>query len=340
MNTMIFFMSNHCLVVIRAEEYLVNSVALSHLSEDPQHRTAKYVSQQSSAASPTTPTSPTNSSSATANTNASVNGAYVKTLQHFMNKNLYFKRLFLPHRYVAMLQVDIYGLKQVTQLRASLHNNSNTQSNAAAAAARRPSILSCGDPSNATLTPSLTVHTSAIECYAVIRLVKDYTGSASSGFTGTDCILSATNPLQYNAYLHGSRVYPEGSFITASKRLDPHMNSSNNAAKKFEQAAAASQYGNSAGYQSKAILAQISQSLDYDWRTQSIFRFALPEGWISLLQEHHHHHHHRSHAQHPCQRIRTPPPIKITISVFEKSFFGDTKIGDMELNLTDFSDKK
>jgi hypothetical protein len=38
--------------------------------------------------------------------------------------------------------------------------------------------------------------------------------------------------------------------------------------------------------------------------------------------------------------VRTAPNTKLTISMFERSFFSDTRIGDIHVSLLDLTDKR
>jgi hypothetical protein len=114
--------------------------------------------------------------------------------------------------------------------------------------------------------------------------------------------------------------------LTASKRVEPHVTGSNS--KKGDH----DSHGSTSN--SKLVLAQISQSLDYDFRSKGLFRFALPESWMGAFLNQNPDAIPTHGQEELYGQIRSSPPLKVAISIYEKTFFGDIKIGHAEMDMS------
>jgi hypothetical protein len=391
-------------------------------------------------------------------TNSEATSNYLQTINRFLYKNALFNRLYLPYRFIAYVQIDIYALKEIIQVKAkssSNNNNSNHSQLVTSSSSSSSGSLTTGNFQNimktisasnplvgnlfppslppmktgstnisnnsnsssnnnnnnnsninaiSTVTTASTTNTAVpifganlgqsayntngvysitpatnvrggngMEIYAVIRLVKyhydvrvdqDYQHYAQQ---------HAANNLLFLA----SRVYADGSYITPIHRAESMLSTSSSSHQSsqgnnnnrnsnqgkgtFSNKAAASSSSTPsmkgtpgsnhdshsqhpsqptstqtiAGKYSKHILSQIQVSIDYEWRSQGIFRFALPEGWINLIEDDLQTY---DRIQHNDIR-HSLPPMKILMTVYERSFFGDNKIGETEISLLENNDK-
>jgi hypothetical protein len=81
----------------------------------------------------------------------------------------------------------------------------------------------------------------------------------------------------------------------------------------------------------------VSAAVDFEWRTQGIFRFALPEGWLTLIQEELALNMEGGNIGR--QDIRSPPALKIHITLYERNFFTDSVLGEVHIPLEDLTEK-
>jgi len=89
-------------------------------------------------------------------------------------------------------------------------------------------------------------------------------------------------------------------------------------------------------------MSYVSMATDYSWREQALFRFALPEGIVSLQSPC------RDHTSYANKELFTPIthenfyscPDTVILSVFERTFFSDNKLGDLHLSLNELSERR
>eukprot|EP01034_Spumella_vulgaris_P032932 gene32932-40651_t len=96
-------------------------------------------------------------------------------------------------------------------------------------------------------------------------------------------------------------------------------------------------------------ITSISNSLDYVWREQAIFRHALPEGLLSpylprpseLGLQPPGSNNGSSATTIPTLNLNLYTPFdRVAVSVYERSFFSDHKLGEVEISLSELTDKK
>ncbi len=239
---------------------------------------------------------------------------YIQALNHHLFKNVMLKRLHLPYRFCGFVQFDLYGLKQVLGTK-----NIGKRSD------------------DALVTPSQSAHQSPIEVFAVIKLIKNYKVDDSGGVLYADSIFHSGNPDQLAQSGTSARSIQEGSFVTSAKRVEPHFTSGHNKKAESDSGSNHGSNGNNAS-NSKAVLARISQSFDYDFRSKACFRFALPECWIETFLNQNPDGGPMHGQEELYGHIRSSPPLKIAVSVYEKMFFGDVKIGQTEIDMSQLTE--
>jgi hypothetical protein len=228
----------------------------------------------------------------------------------------------------------------------SAHANSHLPGSSSLSSASS-GLLGLGTHSHSTniaaLLPTAAPHTQSMEIYAVLRLVKEFFPKADRS------------------------AHHDESYVTPSKRVEilshglfpfttnPNNNSSNH---------------NSSNRQ---YLSQIQTFNDFEFRQQVFFRFPLPEEFLSVIEEHFEsylssyyqkNNNNNNNAGRTTDKkeeknssssfssfsleeeslffdnfMKTLPPMKVVITVYEKTFFSDLKLGEMEMNLFELNDQ-
>jgi hypothetical protein len=229
----------------------------------------------------------------------------------------------------------------------SAHANSHLASSSSSASS---GLLGLGTHSHSTniaaLVPTAAPHTQSMEIYAVLRLVKEFFPKADRS------------------------SHHDESYVTPSKRVEilshglfPFTTNPNN---------------NSSSHNSsnRQYLSQIQTFNDFEFRQQVFFRFPLPEEFLSVIEEHFesylssYYQKNNSNNNNTGGRttekkeeknsafsssfssfsleeeslffdnfMKTLPPMKVVITVYEKTFFSDLKLGEMEMNLFELNDQ-
>jgi hypothetical protein len=316
---------------------------------------------------------------------------YHSTIETYMYRNNCHRRLGLPHRCVPLVQVDLYGLQEILAVRAV------AGSMPGAAGAHAPvSIPSGVSPLTymamfnkpTLLAPTTTTHAAAaLDIYAVMRLApakgahsahsassaqptSQFTApnrSAAPSGTTTPVIRSAPAGALTN------KNCPVGSVVTAVHKADARrtpLEQSDPTAGTIGGAGPGATVLPNAWY--KQHQPAIARAVEYNWRDQALFRFALPEGQ------------HYTHlpANAPTLTIHPYPetvvgadtngskgeasaaikgaakpgalpstvlhvpasyfetPSVLVIAVYERTFFADTLLGELELDLSPLNTKR
>lgn len=134
----------------------------------------------------------------------------------------------------------------------------------------------------------------------------------------------------------GSQQRPPTSVRSSTA---PTASGTTNAKKAASAAATAAAMNPQGGKYSRVILQQIALDVDYDWRAQALFRFALPEGWTTLLQEDMHTLSSDGKNNDNKNDRRSLPPLKVSITLYERTFFSDSKLGEVEIPLLDLHER-
>eukprot|EP01038_Epipyxis_sp_PR26KG_P004640 gene4640-6521_t len=294
---------------------------------------------------------------------------YFTSLSHALYKNNVHSRLYVPYRYVAYVQIDIYNLKQIIQLHTSNQpiqtnimpnntNNTNTSSLIdllSVLPENYPSssgIYSTGShqyPSQTMiLNPSTTSHSStAIDVMSTISFTKpqapfsensytyDVTMNNSSLNSSTLLSNNINTPLLNNNIINPSnpsnnKSFIDGTVLTCTHKAEPIRSSNTNplqSQQRYQQIISYSSIHQSSSCRTVTVVA----SHDYIWREQIIYRYALPEGVLTPVL--------KSNGNIDNKTFLRPPRI-ITIAIFERNFFSDVKLGDVDINIEDLSENK
>lgn len=278
---------------------------------------------------------------------------FADEIKHLLMKNSLFTRLNLPQRYVGIVKVDIFALKEIlaisgeqqspqetaisaTKVSAATsisHQSSNNSKGLfsgwfSAASSHGSSLVptpvssasSQLKPSSSSrakgivVVPSIT-HTPGqnIEVYCAIRLVNQQQPTALRSYDGSSQSLGsgASTATSVKGFL-------DGTFVASARKIDilTTMNNTKTAsAQKNDDKATSATFSSR---DSKAILGQINQSIDYDFRQQCHFQIPLPD-YVTFG------------TTSPTSSSR--PPKGIQVQVFEKQFFGDSKLGEITIPL-------
>lgn len=115
---------------------------------------------------------------------------------------------------------------------------------------------------SATLTPSASSHGTSIEIFATIRLIK-----------------ATTKHIDPSALTSNKTINFDSTVVSGSHKAETLRNTGTNSITNSSSTI----YRSSASHSTKTLntITSISNSLDYVWREQAIFRHALPEGLLS-----------------------------------------------------------
>jgi hypothetical protein len=312
------------LLLFRGQEYLVNfidkqPIMVQGTDDEPQHK----------------------------------NNNFADEIIHLLMKNSLFTRLNLPQRYVGIVKVDIFALKEILAVSGELQSPlvetaiSATKVSAAASVSHQSSNNSKGlfsgwfsaasshgsslvptpvssassqsKPSSSSrakgivVVPSIT-HTPGqnIEVYCAIRLVNQQQPLALRSYDRSQTFGSgASTATSIKGFL-------DGTFLASPRKIDiltTMNNTKTGSAQKNDDKAPSATFSSR---NSKAILSQINQSIDYDFRQQCHFQIPLPD-YVTFG------------TTSPTSSSR--PPKGIQVQVFEKQFFGDSKLGEITIPL-------
>ena len=153
--------------------------------------------------------------------------------------------------------------------------------------------------------------TPTIDVYAVVRLVKGKRSNAiASTLSGSN---SGSNLYSTNKSGNSGRTQLDGTAVTLARKAS--LTASNN----------------------KNMNSAINNNCsEYSWRDQVIFRHALPHGLVSLFQYQNDYHQASGYETHS---LYMEPPNFLQLSVYERTFFTDTKLGDIDLPLSSVTDE-
>lgn len=278
-------------------------------------------------------------------------GGYYSALHKQLYRNALFCRLHMPYRFTAYIQVDLYHLKEVT--RVSGLEDTELRAFEAGASSNTGSQSYHLLSHDAILQASQSTRVSSMDVFATIRLSRDFkssrrpdeehTSEQGNQFSSMGNLMAAANSA--NADLHAtSRIHLDGTAVTPCHKAEPSRGPITIVTKDLDGGSQGqgqgggsvcmySRCGNSANY--------IQAGSDYSWREQALFRYALPEGIVTVesgpdlsngvaaaavggtVHEHFY----------SC-------PDAVLVSVYERSFFSDNKLGDIQLSLSELSEKR
>jgi len=285
------------------------------------------------------------------------NNAYLTSLLKQMYRNALYCRLYMPYRFSVYLQVDLYYFKEITRI----CNVDVTQLQTANDAG---TILS-GDGVNyqvistdAALNASQSPRASSVDVFATITIGRasgpqrqpkkaqgddlNFSRHSSMG----SFMAAASHQSSMNLSHVSSRINVDGTAVTPCHKaevgqLPPSMRLPHSVLVGATNIASSnpthlcSRLENSMSY--------VQMASDYAWREQALFRFALPEGIISLQSQC------RDHPTNANSKELLTPithgsfyscPDTVMLSVYERTFFSDNKLGDLHLSLNELSERR
>lgn len=286
-------------------------------------------------------------------------GAYYYAIVKQLYRNALFCRLHMPYRFTAYIQVDLYHLKEVTRVSSvddaelkSLGCSGNGNNNSGF------QLLS----KDAVLQPSQSIRASSIDVFSILRLGRKSTSArrrsdsvdqdSPSDFSKHSSMGSfmAAASSSHGGNVHGgSRTHLDGTAVTPCHKAEPGRGPST--PKESDGSSSPSRIYSQCGNNGTCVLS----SSDYSWREQVLFRFALPEGIVALDNSF------SNDSKRPRRARRNLNengddstarfsadindnffvcPDTVFISVYERTFFSDNKLGDLQLNLKELTDKR
>jgi hypothetical protein len=193
---------------------------------------------------------------------SAVTGPYQACLSRYLYRNSLFGRLSLPHRFLAGLQVDIFGLKEVTAAAQQSAFGFSSASSALDLFAVVRLMRSPQAPSSAS-SPAIGRLGSTAKTSAYSSSPGGLTSSSASAMHAFSNITSLVSSVSAAAHSSGS-----GAHSGSSNRV-PWNGASTTNVKRVEGVR-----GPSAGAGTMAT--------EYGWRDQATFKCSLAEGLISL----------------------------------------------------------
>jgi hypothetical protein len=317
---------------------------------------------------PVSPTGATATSTTATKPERSSHSAYTATLEHYLHRNGLNARLGLLQRTVPLVQLDVYGIQEIlavrtisTSLHAPVAIPSGVSPMTYMSMFNKPTVLA----------PTTTTHAAAaLDIYAVMQLAHrsgahtvtapaalttSHKGSTVSSGTNSPAVKKAGGPLT-------AKNCPIGSVVTSVHKAEARrtpLEQSDNTASAGAAGGSGSAVNNlvpNAWYTQQQQ--GITRAVEYNWRDQALFRFPLPEGQHSttcppaatptLL------HAHSADAGTSASSAATAfpptalpipsqyfePPNTLVIAVYERTFFSDTLLGELELDLAPLNGKK
>ena len=308
--------------------------------------------------------------------------SYLGALQRTLYHNALYSRLGFATRSLPIVQVDIYALQEILAVRSM-------QANSAQAPVAIPSGVSPLTYMNlfnkpTVLTPTASAHGSgALETYTVMRLAHKLSHNNHAANANNSTLHHAlssmslslptsgtSTPVSKNGNTHvplSAKHCPIGTVVgsvhKAEARRTPFEHVSNTANTVSSTHSIAPNW-------SKAQQQAVARAVEYNFREQALFRFALPEGQLSLyppangnnsgitLQPYPEYSKDNDNQNNitsgttakiastlpptvlsiPAQYFEIPSVL--TIAVYERSFFSDTLLGELELDLSCIHEKR
>ena len=390
--------SERTILYFRAEQYLTSVIAHAAELSTREQLPVRYPAPSPNTSSTTTSTpANTDSVSHPPKESTSEYNSYLAALQRALYHNALYSRLGFATRSIPIVQVDIYALQEILAVRS-------VQANSAQAPVAIPSGVSPLTYMNlfnkpTVLTPTASAHGSgALETYTVMRLAhklshnNDHTANANnstlhhalSSMSLSLPTSGTSTPVSKNGNTHvplSAKHCPIGTVVgsvhKAEARRTPFEHISNTAN-------AVSSTHTIAPNWSKAQQQAVARAVEYSFREQALFRFALPEGQLSLYppangnssgialqpypeyskdynnldssSTHGTSNPTASSTTQNCSIAKNtstlPPtvlsipaqyfeiPSVLTIAVYERSFFSDTLLGELELDLSCIHEKR
>lgn len=318
---------------------------------------------------------PVSSAISTEGEGSSKHSTYHGTIETYMYRNNCCLRLGLPHRSVPLVQVDLYGLQEILAVRTVSTSVSHT-----AAGPHAPvSIPSGVSPITymnlfnkpTVLAPTATTHAAAaLDIYAVMRLAPARGAHSAYSTTGASTPFpyglpnrSGANSGTSSPIVRGgfsgpltAKNCPVGAVVTAVHKAEARrtpLEQSDPTAGTIGGAGPSAVVLPNAWY--KQQQPAIARAVEYNWRDQALFRFALPEGQLYT--------HLPANTPtvgiHPYPEAAAdsaagvfPPTVLsvppcyfetlsvLVIAVYERTFFADTLLGELELELAPLNTKR
>eukprot|EP01031_Cornospumella_fuschlensis_P029912 gene29912-36122_t len=249
---------------------------------------------------------------------------YFLMLESCLYRNALLRSLKLRYRLVALLQVDVYHLKEVLAVTPQ-------KSRTTASPPSLPHSMHFNNQaSQVQLSPVHQMHTQSLEVYGSFRLTKKaFEAPGQQSIAPLSVERSTSNSLLSDGLFALSpsssnllRFPSESASVSTIKRLEA-MQTVATSDSNTKAAAMTQQLVNGS-----VLLPQVSHSSDYDLRLQSLFRLPLPEH-ISTL----------SCARQQGTDLQSYPYSHLTVCIFEKTFFSDVKVGEVDISLLDLGDK-
>ena len=273
-------------------------------------------------------------------------GGYHSVLLKQLYRNALFCRLHMPYRFTAYIQVDLYHLKEVTRVSglddAELRAFETT---ASSSSGQSYHLLS----NDAILQASQSTRVSSMDVFATIRLSRDSkfnlrpkednANEQSSQYASSMGSLMAAANSSASGDLHAtSRVHLDGTCVSPCHKAEPSRGPI-----VTRDSDSGPQSGGGGGGASVCMYSRCGKSAnyiqaysDYSWREQALFRYALPEGIVSVGNE-------ADSSNGPGLNVHEnflACPDAVLVSVYERSFFSDNKLGDLLLSLSELSEKR
>lgn len=249
-------------------------------------------------------------------------------LERYLYRNSVYHRLHNNQRFTAMVQIDIYNLKEITSV-ATFHHVTNSSTSNGAGGGNSNSELSYR-VSDQIIVSSSSTHSSAMDVSARVKLTRH---------KGDNNATKSQKPInQKFKQAEGVDNYKytmKGAVNTPARRSDPMLiskatsNSANN-------------NNNTLNYYnpSNSSMTKIVASTDYVWREQIIFQFPLPEGVNKLSHSANKLPSELLHSNNLLLDKLFTAPNTLIIKVYEKTFFSENKLGDVVIDLNTLSNKR
>lgn len=260
---------------------------------------------------------------------------YFLTLELCLFRNSLFRSLRLNYRLVALLQVDVYHLKEVLAVVPPRSKPASTLplfSNSMHFNSQAGQVQLC---------PVHQMHTQSLEVYGTFRLSK----KLFETFGTVGSLKPGQQPVAPVAVERSSSnsLLSEGLFTTAASAANqyryPSESSSVSPMKRLEAtrpATTSDSHSKAAAVTQQLIngsilLPQVTHSSDYDLRVQSLFRLPFPDHLSTLGI---------GSDRRDVPDLQSLPYSHLTVSIFEKTFFSDVKVGEVDISLLDLGEKK
>ncbi len=211
---------------------------------------------------------------------------YIATWEQYLHRNALFARLRLSCRYVAVLQVDMYHLKEIVATASTVKPPFSSASAGKQSNVASSNGLKYNTQAAAVLLPSNQVHAHSMEVFTIMRLSKSLAvdvltegavasvpSSQSAAFFGSSNATAASKS-------NSSKLPTDCSFLSPTRRIEANraLCGAQGAGSMVGNSYPVPNGPSSTGF----LLQQVAQSADYEMRFQGLFRMPVPEMYASL----------------------------------------------------------